>query len=183
MRRVAKELTQKIRENGIDKVCINDLSTLKEVEIPKEVEYVLAISNSNLIHACPFHSVAVSAPQACLASRPHARRVCLSFVCVRSLNSILSNLSETDTALFNSCYQLLQRSLKVKKTSKRKSTDTRTTERAPQAKRSVSRPKVESEHWLLHKRLLFWGWGVVCVCGGVVSASHRTHACCSLRWL
>ena len=38
MRRVAKELTQKIRENGIDKVRISDLSTLKEVEIPKGVE-------------------------------------------------------------------------------------------------------------------------------------------------
>lgn len=97
MRRVAKELTQKIRENGIDKVCINDLSTLKEVEMPKEVD----------------------------------------------LNSILSSLSETDTALFNSCYQLLQRSLKVKKSSKRKSSSTHTADRsAPQPKRSVSRPKL-----------------------------------------
>lgn len=96
MRRVAKELTQKIRENGIDKVRISDLSTLKEVEIPKGVD----------------------------------------------LNSILSNLSETDTALFNSCYQLLQRSLKVKKCGKRKSTDTGSEERSPQAKRSMSRPKL-----------------------------------------
>ena len=61
---------------------------------------------------------------------------------VDSLNSILSNLSETDTALFNSCYQLLQRSLKVKKCGKRKSTDTGSEERSPQAKRSMSRPKV-----------------------------------------
>lgn len=96
MRRVAKELTQKIRENGIDKVCINDLSTLKEVEIPKEVD----------------------------------------------LNSILSNLSETDTALFNSCYQLLQRSLKVKKSTKRKTTDSDSERCSPEPKRSMSRPKL-----------------------------------------
>jgi len=69
MRRVAKEMSKKIKEVGKDQVVHSDLNMLKEVDVEKPLD----------------------------------------------LNSILSNLSESDSALFHRCYKLLQSSLRVKR--------------------------------------------------------------------
>lgn len=68
MRRVAKEITQKIKEVGKANVDVSSLHSLKEFHIPLEI----------------------------------------------NLQNILGQLTESDTAMFNRCYQMLQNSIRAK---------------------------------------------------------------------
>ena len=68
MRRVAKEITQKIKEVGKANVDVSSLESLKDFHMPLEI----------------------------------------------NLQNILGQLTESDTAMFNRCYQMLQNSIRVK---------------------------------------------------------------------
>lgn len=98
MRRVAKELTQKIKDVGKANVDVTQLDSLKEFHMPLEI----------------------------------------------NLQNIVGQLSESDSAMFNRCYQMLQNSIRVKEEqdSSRKKKTAKAKQRGGKAsnKRKLVRP-------------------------------------------